>query len=132
MKQDLTEMIFILDRSGSMSGLEQDTIGGFNAMIERQKQLPGQAVITTVLFDDQYEVLHERIDLKLIAPLSDKQYTVRGMTALLDALGRAIQTTIQHRRKTHPSNNRPKPSLSSRPTGRKTPAGSTPSDTSGA
>ena len=90
MKKDLTELVFILDRSGSMSGLESDTIGGYNAMLEKQKKEPGEAVITTVLFDDRYELLHDRINLKGIAPITEKEYFVRGSTALLDAVGRTI------------------------------------------
>ena len=90
MKQGLTEMVFILDRSGSMSGLEGDTIGGYNAMLAKQQKQPGEAVITTVLFDDQYELLHDRINLRGVAPISDKEYFVRGNTALLDAVGKTI------------------------------------------
>ena len=85
MKQGLTEMVFILDRSGSMSGLESDTIGGYNAMLAKQQGESGEAVITTVLFDDQYELLHDRINLRNVAPITDKEYYVRGNTALLDA-----------------------------------------------
>ena len=90
MKKDLTELVFILDRSGSMSGLESDTIGGYNALLEKQKKETGEAVITTVLFDDRYELLHDRINLRGIAPITDKEYFVRGNTALLDAVGRTI------------------------------------------
>lgn len=90
MKKDLTELIFILDRSGSMSGLEGDTIGGYNAMLEKQKKEPGEAIITTVLFDDRYELLHDRINLRGIGPMTDKEYFVRGCTALLDAVGRTV------------------------------------------
>ena len=91
MKKNLTELVFILDRSGSMSGLEEDTIGGFNAMIEKQKKEPGQALVSTVLFDHQSEVIHDRIDLREITPMSRQQYYVRGCTALLDAVGGAIK-----------------------------------------
>lgn len=90
MKKDLTELVFILDRSGSMSGLESDTIGGYNAMLEKQKKEPGEVVITTVLFDDRYELLHDRINLRGIAPITDNEYFVRGSTALLDAIGKTI------------------------------------------
>ena len=90
MKKGLTELVFILDRSGSMSGLESDTIGGYNAMLEKQKKEPGEAVITTVLFDDRYELLHNRINLRGIEPITDKEYFVRGNTALLDAIGKTI------------------------------------------
>ena len=90
MKKNLTEIVFILDRSGSMSGLERDTIGGFNAMIEKQKREPGEALISTVLFDNENEVIHDRVDVQKIEPLTDKDYYVRGCTALLDAVGGAI------------------------------------------
>jgi len=91
MKKDLTELVFILDRSGSMSGLESDTIGGYNAMLKKQQQEAGEAVVTTVLFDDQYELLHDRINIKGIRPISAREYYVRGCTALLDAIGKTIQ-----------------------------------------
>lgn len=90
MKKNLTEIVFILDRSGSMSGLEADTIGGFNSMIEKQKRAEGEALISTVLFDNESEVLHDRVDVQRIKPMTDKDYTVRGCTALLDAIGGAI------------------------------------------
>lgn len=90
MKKNLTELVFILDRSGSMAGLEQDTIGGFNAMIEKQRKEPGEAVISTVLFDNETEVIHDRISLDKVAALTEKEYYVRGCTALLDAVGGAI------------------------------------------
>ena len=90
MKKDLTELVFILDRSGSMGGLEGDTIGGYNSMLEKQKKESGEAIITTVLFDDRYELLHDRINLRGIAPITDKEYFVRGNTALLDAIGKTI------------------------------------------
>ena len=90
MKKNLTELVFILDRSGSMSGLENDTIGGFNGMIEKQKGEPGEAFVSTVLFDNVSEVIHDRIDIQRIEPLTRNQYYVRGSTALLDAVGSAI------------------------------------------
>lgn len=90
MKKNLTELVFILDRSGSMSGLEGDTIGGFNAMLERQKAASGEALVSTVLFDNESEVIHDRVNIRDIAPLSDREYYVRGCTALLDAVGGAI------------------------------------------
>ena len=90
MRKDLTELVFIIDRSGSMSGLESDTIGGFNSMIRKQKQAEGEAVISTVLFDNVSEVLHDRVNLKDIQPMTEHDYTVRGTTALLDAIGGAI------------------------------------------
>lgn len=90
MQKDLTEIVFILDRSGSMSGLEADTIGGFNAMIEKQKKAAGGALISTVLFDHVSTVLHDRVPLERVEPMTDRDYTVRGSTALLDAIGGAI------------------------------------------
>ena len=90
MRKGLTELVFILDRSGSMSGLEADTIGGFNSMITKQKRGEGEAIVSTVLFDDQAEVLHDRIDIDKIELMNDQQYYVRGCTALLDAVGGAI------------------------------------------
>jgi len=90
MKKNLTELVFILDRSGSMAGLERDTIGGFNAMIEKQKAEEGEALISTILFDNMSEVIHDRVPLDRVAPLTDKEYYVRGCTALLDAVGSAI------------------------------------------
>ncbi len=90
MKKNLTELVFILDRSGSMSGLEDDTIGGFNAMIEKQKREAGEALVSTVLFDNECQVIHDRVDLQRIQPLTRKEYYVRGCTALLDAVGNAI------------------------------------------
>ena len=90
MKQNLTELVFILDRSGSMQGLEKDTIGGFNAMIEKQKKEPGEAFVSTVLFDDRAEVLHDRVPLHEVRPITGQEYYVRGCTALLDAIGGAI------------------------------------------
>lgn len=90
MKKNLTEIVFILDRSGSMAGLEKDTIGGFNSMINRQKTAPGEAIISTILFDSETQVIHDRVNLKNIAPMTEKDYFVRGCTALLDAIGGAI------------------------------------------
>ena len=90
MRKGLTEVVFILDRSGSMRGLEADTIGGFNSMIEKQSKEEGEAYISTVLFDDQSEVLYDRVPVGKVEPMNDNQYYVRGCTALLDALGGAI------------------------------------------
>jgi uncharacterized protein YegL len=90
MKNNLTELVFILDRSGSMSGLEQDTIGGFNSMLEKQKKEEGEAFVTTVLFDNNYELLHDRYNIKYIKPLTRDEYYVGGSTALLDAVGKTI------------------------------------------
>ncbi len=89
-KNGITELVFILDRSGSMSGLEADTIGGFNAMIEKQRKQEGGCFVSTVLFDNVSEVLHDRVKLTDIKPMTDREYTVRGSTALIDALGGAI------------------------------------------
>ncbi|MBR6428250.1 MAG: VWA domain-containing protein [Clostridia bacterium] len=91
MNKDLTEVVFILDRSDSMGGLESDTIGGFNAMLEKQKTEKGDAVVSTVLFDNVSEVLHDRVPISELAPMTDKQYYVRGCTALIDAIGGAIR-----------------------------------------
>lgn len=90
MKKGLTEIVFILDRSGSMGGLEADTIGGYNSLIEKQKKEEGEAYISTVLFDDKVEILHDRVNLDVVKPMTDKEYYVRGCTALLDAVGDAI------------------------------------------
>lgn len=102
MKANRTELVFILDRSGSMCGLERDTIGGFNAMLEQQKREAGEAVVTTVLFDDRYELLHDRIDLRGVAPITEREYFVRGTTALLDAVGRTINKIAAAQRHTAP------------------------------
>jgi uncharacterized protein YegL len=102
MKKDLTELVFILDRSGSMNGLEMDTIGGFNSLLEKQKEEKGEALVTTVLFDDNYELLHDRINIKGIKPITESEYYVRGTTALLDAVGRTIQKIINAQRHTSP------------------------------
>ena len=91
MQKGLTELVFIVDRSGSMAGLEKDTIGGFNAMLKEQAELEGEARVTTVLFDNQYRLLHDRIDIRAVAPLTEKDYRVGGGTALLDAIGRTIK-----------------------------------------
>ena len=90
MKKNLTEMVFILDKSGSMAGLEADTIGGFNGMIEKQKKAEGEALISTVLFSNTSTVIHDRVDVRNIEPLTDRQYNVGGCTALIDAIGDAI------------------------------------------
>lgn len=90
MKKGLTEPVFILDRSGSMGGLEADTIGGFNSLLEKQEREPGEALVSTVLFDDEIQVLHDRVRLEDVKPLTDRDYYVRGCTALLDAVGGTI------------------------------------------
>jgi uncharacterized protein YegL len=90
MKKNLTELVFILDRSGSMSGLESDTIGGYNSMLEKQKREEGEANITTVLFDDKVEMLNQRMSIQGVTLMTEKEYYVRGCTALLDAIGQTI------------------------------------------
>ena len=90
MKKNLTEIVFILDRSGSMSGLEADTIGGYNSLLAKQQKEDGEAFVSTILFDDCQEVLHDRVNIKDMKPMNDKEYYVRGCTALLDAIGGAI------------------------------------------
>lgn len=100
MKKGLTELVFILDRSGSMSGLEADTIGGFNSMLAKQKQIDGECRITTVLFDNCYELLHDRIDIRAVSPITEKEYQVRGTTALYDAIGRTIHKTGNAQKRT--------------------------------
>lgn len=92
-----TELVFILDKSGSMGGLERDTIGGYNAMLEMQKTVAGAARLTTVLFADTYERLHDRVDLRTVPPMTAKEYAVGGSTALLDAIGRTIHDMDQLR-----------------------------------
>lgn len=100
MKKNRTELVFILDRSGSMSGLEKDTIGGFNSMLAKQKELDSECRITTVLFDQQYTLLHDRIDIRAVSPMTEKEYYVRGCTALLDAIGITIQKLVQVQKNT--------------------------------
>lgn len=102
MKNNLTELVFILDRSGSMGGLETDTIGGFNSLLEKQRKEEGEALMTTVLFDDQYELLHDRVNLKGVSPLTEKEYYTRGSTALLDALGQTINKIGDAHKHTRP------------------------------
>lgn len=97
MKKNLTELVFILDKSGSMGGLESDTIGGYNSMLDKQREVDGECVITTVLFDNRYELIHDRIDIRAVKPITKKEYQVGGSTALLDAIGRTIHkiATVQ-------------------------------------
>lgn len=90
MRKGLAEIVFILDRSGSMGGLESDTIGGFNSMLAKQKKIDGEAMVSTVLFDDVSDVIHDRVDIRDVKPLTEELYFVRGSTALLDAVGGAI------------------------------------------
>ena len=89
MKKNLTEMVFILDRSGSMAGLESDTIGGFNALVKRNQAEPGRAVFSTILFNERTHVLHDRVDIACVEPLTGRDYQPGGCTALLDAVGGA-------------------------------------------
>ncbi len=91
MKNGITELVFILDRSGSMHGLEKDTIGGFNSLIEKQKKTDGECYVSTILFDDKCQVLHDRVKLNDIKPMTEDDYTVGGCTALIDAIGGAIK-----------------------------------------
>lgn len=91
MKKGLTELVFILDRSGSMGGLESDTIGGFNGMLGKQKKEEGEAYVTTVLFDDQIDIIHDRFPISVVEPLTEDDYFVRGCTALLDAVGSTVK-----------------------------------------
>ena len=97
MKNDITELVFILDRSGSMAGLESDTIGGFNGMLHRQKQEEGACLVTTVLFSTEFTKLHDRVPLEQVADMTEKDYVAGGCTALLDAVG----DTVEHVRKIH-------------------------------
>ncbi|MBG9987757.1 VWA domain-containing protein [Aerococcaceae bacterium DSM 111176] len=90
MKKGLTEVVFILDKSGSMSGLESDTIGGYNSMLNKQRSVEGECIVTTVLFDNYYELLHDRIDIRAVSDITENEYQVGGSTALIDAIGRTI------------------------------------------
>ncbi|MBR1442996.1 MAG: VWA domain-containing protein [Firmicutes bacterium] len=90
-EKNVTEIVYILDRSGSMGGLESDTVGGFNSMMEKQKKIGESAFVSTILFDDEFEVLHNRLPIEKIEKMTDEQYFVRGCTALLDAIGRSIE-----------------------------------------
>ena len=105
MKKNLTELVFILDRSGSMGGLVQDTIGGFNAMLTRQKEQEGEANVTTILFDHEVQLLHDRFPLKAVAPLTEKDYYVRGCTALLDAIGYGMEKMVNKGGNSHVRSN---------------------------
>ncbi|MCM3601210.1 VWA domain-containing protein [Robertmurraya korlensis] len=100
MKKNVTEVVFILDKSGSMAGLETDTIGGFNGMLNKQKKAEGEAYVTTVLFNHQYELLHDRIHVKGISPITERDYEVGGTTALLDAIGFSIQKIVNVQKNT--------------------------------
>lgn len=98
MKKDLTELVFILDRSGSMGPLVSDTIGGFNSVLKRNQDAPGDAVVTTVLFDNEIRLLHDRLPIQAVQPITEKDYRPGGMTALLDAMGMAIDKIDQAHR----------------------------------
>ena len=98
MKKNLTELVFILDRSGSMCGLESDTIGGFNSMLKKQKEAEGEAIVSTVLFDDKMRVIHDRFNINDVAPMTERDYYVGGCTALLDAIGRSINKIVNVQR----------------------------------
>lgn len=100
MKKGFTELVFILDRSGSMSGLENDTIGGFNSMLQKQRAIDGECRITTVLFDHSYKLLHDRIDIGAVSPLTEKEYYVGGSTALIDAIGVTINKLVNVQKST--------------------------------
>lgn len=91
MKKGLTELVYILDKSGSMGGLESDTINGYNSMLKKQQTVEGECRITTVLFSNQYELLHDRIDIRAVRPITEKEYSVGGSTSLLDAVGRTLR-----------------------------------------
>jgi len=97
MRNNMTELVFILDKSGSMAGLEKDTIGGFNSLLEKQKAIEGECRITTVLFSTRSQILHDHLDIRAVRPITDKEYEVGGNTALLDAIGETVQkiTAIQ-------------------------------------
>jgi uncharacterized protein YegL len=102
MKKELTELVFVLDKSGSMAGLESDTIGGYNAMLAKQAAIEGDCLITTALFDNRYQLLHDRIDIRAVRPLTDKDYQAGGSTALLDAMGRTLDKIISIQKYTAP------------------------------
>jgi uncharacterized protein YegL len=101
MNKNMTELVFILDKSGSMAGLEADTIGGYNAMLKKQQKAEGVAIVTTVLFNHDYELLHDRINVKGISPITDEDYEVGGTTALLDAIGFTIQKIVNVQKRTN-------------------------------
>ncbi len=101
-KQGLTELVFILDKSGSMSGLERDTIGGFNSMLAEQREKRGECLVTTVLFDSGYELLHDRVDIRAVRPMTQRDYRVGSATALLDAIGKTIRKIARAQKNTAP------------------------------
>ncbi len=103
MKKKVTELVFILDKSGSMAGLEADTIGGYNSMLKKQQKEEGEAIVTTVLFNHDYELLHDRINVRGISPITEEDYEVGGTTALLDAIGFTIQKIVNVQKRTSES-----------------------------
>ncbi|MDO5688868.1 MAG: VWA domain-containing protein [Tissierellia bacterium] len=104
MKPNTTELVFIIDRSGSMSGLESDTIGGLNSMLEKQKAIEGECKLTTVLFNHEYQLLHDRMDLGVVKSLTENDYEVGGCTAMIDAIGHSIQKIINAQAQVDPAN----------------------------
>ncbi|MEY2193724.1 hypothetical protein AB7942_13450 [Neobacillus sp. BF23-41] len=100
MKRKVTELVFILDKSGSMAGLEADTIGGYNAMLKKQQKAEGEAIVTTVLFNHEYELFHDRINVRGISPITEEDYQVGGTTALLDPIGFTIQKFVNVQKRT--------------------------------
>ena len=121
----MTELVFILDRSGSMAGLEADTIGGFNSMIAKQKKEAGEALVSTVLFDNESVVIHDRLPLEKVPPMTEKEYFTRGCTALLDAVGGAIHHSAISTSTPTARTCRKRQCSSSPPTATKTPAAAT-------
>ena len=121
----MTELVFVLDRSGSMAGLEADTIGGFNSMIARQRQEAGEALVSTVLFDNESVVIHDRLPLAKVPLMTEKEYFTRGCTALLDAVGGAIHHIGNIHKYARREDVRRRPCSSSPPTATKTPAAAT-------
>ena len=121
----MTELVFILDRSGSMAGLEKDTIGGFNSMIAKQKKEAGEALVSTVLFDGESTVIHDRLPLHRVPPMTEKEYFTRGCTALLDAVGGAIHHIGNVHKYARREDAPEKRCSSSPPTAAKTPAAAT-------
>lgn len=108
MNNELTELVFILDRSGSMAGLETDTIGGYNSMLKKQQEQEGDTLVTTVLFDDKFQLLHDRVHLEDLKPITEKDYFVRGSTALFDAMGMSIKKISGAQNKSHLESRTPK------------------------
>jgi hypothetical protein len=102
MKKNFTELVFILDKSSSMAGLEGDTIGGYNSVLKKQKALEGEVAVTTVLFDNHYQLLHDRINIKGVSPITEREYYVGGSTALMDAVGMTINKIINVQKNTSP------------------------------